>query len=77
MGGGLPPTFDEKILEPMIDKCLEPLPMSKARVKKIEVDEEKKFKGSKAVGQNDSLNEVFKKESESPKTLGKMPDKII
>ncbi len=75
--GGTPPIFDDKILEPMIQKCLEPLPLSKATVKRIEVDEEKKFKGSKAVGLNDSLNDTFKKESENPKVLGKMPDKII
>lgn len=77
MGNGLPPTFDEKILEPMIQKCLEPLPLSRARVKKIEKDEEKQFKGSKAVGVNDSLNETFKDESKSPKVLGKMADRII
>lgn len=77
MGNGLPPTFDEKILEPMIEKCLKPLPMAKARVRKIEVDEESKFKASKAVGVDDNLNEKFKKESENPKVLGKMPDSVI
>lgn len=73
-GHGLPPTFDDKLLEPMIEKCLVPLELKKAKVKKIEVDEESKFKGSKAVGIDDNLNDTFKKESASPKILGKMPE---
>ncbi len=72
MGNGLPPTFDEKILEPMIEKCLIPLPKAQARVKKIQTNEEAKFKGSKAVGKNDSLNETFK--DQQVETLGKMPE---
>lgn len=72
--GGIPPIFDEKILEPMIEKCLNPLPLAKAQVRNVERDEESKFKGSKAVGLDDNLNETFKKESASPKTLGKMPE---
>lgn len=75
MGNGIPPTFDEKILEPMIEKCLMPLPKAKAKVRKIEEDAEKPFKSSRAIGDKDNVNEVFK---DAPvKALGKMPDRIV
>lgn len=71
MGNGLPPTFDERILEPMIEKCLNPLPIAKAVVRESKKSKEN-FKGSRAVGNNDNLNETFK--DEPVKTLGKMSD---
>lgn len=79
MGNGLPPIFDEKILEPMIEKCLKPLPMGKATVKKIELDEEKKFKSSMAMDDSDNPNFMFKDVNVKGKipTLGKMPDKAL
>lgn len=79
MGNGLPPTYDDKILEPMIEKCLIPLALTKATVRKIEKNEEKVFKASKAIDQNDNPNFVFKDENVegSIKRLGKMADRDI
>jgi len=61
MGNGLPPTMQEKDLEPLIQMCLEPLPISKASTKEGK-SQEIKTKGSKAVGANENLSEVFKDE---------------
>lgn len=60
MGGGLPPTFDEKILQPWIDQCLVPLPRASAKVKDVPKEDERKFKGSKAISDKDNPNYVFK-----------------
>lgn len=60
--GGLPPTFDEKVLEPWIEECLKPLPMAKAEVKEVK-KLDMRFKASKSIGKNDgigALNEAFK-----------------
>ena len=74
MGGGLPPTFDDKILQPWIDQCLVPLPKAFAQVK--EMPKEKiRLSGSKAVGSKDNLNETFK--DDVPETLGKMSETQI
>lgn len=35
MGQGLPPTRDDKVLEPLIEMCLNPLPIEKAKVKEV------------------------------------------
>lgn len=70
--GGVPPLFDEKILEPMIEQCLKPMPVARAIVKEVKKDNEKVFKGSKAIGKKDNLNEVFKDEPIEEK--GEMPD---
>lgn len=75
MGNGLPPTFDEKILEPMIESCLKPLPMAKATVKQGKKQDEREFKGSKAISEKDNPNFVFKDEAVVEK--GKMPDSPI
>ena len=76
MGNGLPPTFDEKILEPMIEKCLMSLPESRATVKsgKPSLDE-KRLKGSKAVSGKDDLNHAFK-DAEIVER-GVMPNSVI
>lgn len=74
MGNGLPPTFDEKILEPMIEQCLTPLPIEKLVVKEGKKDNDKNY-SSKAMSKNDNPNFVFKDE-EVP-TLGKMPEAPI
>lgn len=74
MGRGLPPTFDDKLLEPMIQRCLEPLPIVKAEVKKLEKSAVK-AKVSKAVGEKDNLNYEFK--DDEIRTIGKMPDAQI
>ena len=76
MGGGLPPTFNEKILEPMIEKCLLALPESRATMKqgKSALDE-KRLKGSKAVSGKDDLNQAFRDAEIIEK--GVMPDSVI
>jgi len=72
MGNGLPPTFDEKILEPMIESCLKPLPMGKAKIKEGKKQSDSSFKASKAISEKDNPNYVFKDEKVIEK--GKMPD---
>ena len=74
-GNGLPPLFNEKILEPMIEQCLKPLPMAKATVKEGKKDSEKNYKGSKAISEKDNPNFIFK--DDEPRELGKMPNKEI
>lgn len=73
-GNGLPPLFDEKILEPMIETCLKPLPMARAEVKEAKKPVIK-FKGSKAISEKDNPNFVFK--DDEPTEMGKMSDKAI
>lgn len=76
MGNGLPPTFDEKQLEPMIEKCLKPLPMARASIKEgRKIISDKSFKGSKAISDKENPNFVFKDEEVIEK--GKMPNKEI
>ncbi len=62
MGNGLPPTRQDTVLEPLIQQCLEPLPLSKAIItegkKRVET-----FKATKAVSEDDNLNEAFKNET--------------
>lgn len=74
--GGTPPIFDEKILEPMIDKCLSPLPIAKATIRQgKKLDNENNFKASKAVGKNDNLAYQFK--DDEPTVVGKMSENAI
>ncbi len=76
MGGGIPPTFDPKILEPMIHECLKPLPIKRAEVKKGKaIDEDSNYKASKAVGKNEDLNAIFREDSANAPVLGEMPDR--
>ncbi len=76
MGGGLPPTFNEKILEPMIEKCLLALPESRATTKQGKPTlDEKRLKGSKAVSGKDDLNQAFKDAEIIEK--GVMPNSVI
>jgi len=72
MGGGLPPTFDDKVLQNWINQCLVPLPISKAKVKDLPKDNGNKFKGSKAISDKDNLNQVFK--DDEPESIGQMSD---
>ncbi len=74
MGNGLPPVFDEKILESTIETCLKPLPAAKSTVKDV-VKRQPKFKASKAIGERDNPNFVFK--DEEVQKLGKMSDQAI
>lgn len=73
MGGGLPPTFDEKVLQPWIDQCLLPLPKAIAKVKVLPKDNDKRYKGSKAVKDKTNLNYEFK--DEEPEIVGMQSDK--
>lgn len=78
-GGMHPATYDEKLLEPMIEKCLNPLPMAKLTVKTRKGDSEKNYK-SKAISDSDNPNFMFSSESDpkSPefngRIVGKLPD---
>ncbi len=76
MGKGLPPTRDDKVLEPLIQQCLDPLPLSKATVAEGKKRDDK-FKATKAVSEDDNLNEAFKKETEEGnlQKVGRMSDK--
>lgn len=74
MGRGLPPTFDDKVLQPWIDQCLSPLPIAKAKVREGKKDDERNYKGSKALSRDDDPNYLFRKESDEARPLGAMPD---
>lgn len=69
---------DDKELEILIEACLSPLPTAKAKVE-VKPIKELNLKASKAVGGNDSLNEVFKDETkdENIRKLGKMSESAI
>lgn len=72
-GNGIPPTFDPKILEPMIEECLKPLPIKRAEVKEgKKIDDERNYKSSKAIGQNDNPAQIFSEENKNPPVLGAM-----
>lgn len=76
MGNGLPPTFDPKILEPMIQECLTPLTVARAQIKKgKEIDSDRNYKATKAMGEKEDPNFIFKEESANAPVLGAMPDK--
>lgn len=62
-GQGLPPTFDDTVLEHWIQSCLEPLPEAKAEVNEMP---EKKvvLKAMKALKDEGSLEEQFKSKEE-------------
>lgn len=74
MGNGLPPVFDDKILEPMIESCLKPLPEVKMTVKDV-VKKQAKFKASKAI--SDKSNPNFEFKDDVAPELGKMPETAI
>jgi hypothetical protein len=74
MGKGLPPTFDAKILEPMIKECLKPLPIKRAVITPgKEIDDDTKYKATRA-GFKSSPTEVFKEE-DNRYEVGVMPDR--
>lgn len=71
MGNGLPPTFDERILEPFIEECLKPLPIKRAVVKEGKViDDERQYKATKAMSDKDDPNFLFREESANAPKLG-------
>jgi hypothetical protein len=71
MGNGLPPVHSDKIMEPMIEQCLKPLPPAKAEVKEVKKTKQS-FRGSKALSDKDNLNAAFK--DEPIEELGKMSE---
>lgn len=77
MGRGLPPTYDDKVLQPWIDQCLSPLPMGKAKVTAGKAESEKNYKASKALTEKDNPNFLFREESDNAKPLGKMSNQPI
>lgn len=73
MGGGMPPTFDEKILEPFIQECLKPFPIKRAAVKTgAKIDDDNNYKSTKAMDQGGDPNMLFAEENKNPPVLGKM-----
>lgn len=75
MGNGLPPTFDDKILEPFIEECLKPLTLTRAKVVKgKEIDSENNYKATKAFSESQSPQDVFR-EDENRQAIGAMPDR--
>jgi hypothetical protein len=71
MGGGLPPTRDDGVLEPLIQMCLAPLPTATASVREGKKDK-RTFRGSKAVAEKENLNIAFK--DDEVMELGKQPE---
>lgn len=66
-----PATYNEDIeFLDYIQACLTPLPKSKIEVQDLPREPEKNYKGSKAIGQGQNLNEAFK--DYEPPVLGKM-----
>lgn len=81
MGNGLPPTFDEKILEPFIEECLKPLPVKRQIVKEgKKLDDDRNYKATKGMGSGyggvpqESPTEIFK-ENENREAVGEMPNR--
>lgn len=75
MGGGIPPTFDTKILEPMIQECLKPLPIKRAAIKESKKslgNEDTDYKITKAMGDTDDPSFLFKEENQNVQKFGKV-----
>ena len=63
-GGRIPAIPNEKVYEPLIQMCLNPLPIVQVKTKK-KGEEKTRYKGSKPVNKKDNLNEIFKDDAES------------
>jgi len=70
IGRDTPSTYDDKVLENWIQQCLTPLPIASARAKELLKDNEKNYRGTKALSSKDNPNEMFK--DEPVMELGKM-----
>lgn len=70
---------DDKVLEPIIQMCLDELPEDRAKVRELPVKEVHTSKYTKAVGEDDNLNAAFAKETSEGELqkVGKMPDRAI
>lgn len=75
MGNGRPPIRNEKDLEPLVQMCLDPLPVAKATVKELP-KEKLNLKASKAVSDKENLNKAFEEETreENIVTVGEQPN---
>ncbi len=72
-GNGIPPTFDAKILEPMIEECLKPLPIKRVAVKEgKKIDDERNYKATKAMSNSDNPAMLFAEENANVPTYGAM-----
>lgn len=63
-GGRIPAIPNEKVYDPLIQMCLNPLPIVEIKTSKAK-KEKREYKGSKPVSKKDNLNEIFKEDSES------------
>lgn len=68
MGAGLPPTRDDKVLEPLIQMCLDPLPAAKVTIKDVPPKKEN-YKATKAVAEGGNLNQTFAEETKDENLL--------
>lgn len=76
MGNGMPPTFDPKILEPMIQECLKPLPIKRAAIKQgKQIDNDRNYKATKAMGEKEDPNFLFREENQNAPTIGVQADR--
>lgn len=74
MGNGLPPTFDEKILETDIEKCLIPMQNARARIK-TGVKDTHRYRATKALTDKENPNYIFAEENKNIPTVGVQPDR--
>ncbi len=65
--GGIFPTRDDKELEPYIQMCLSPLPISRAKIKEGKKEDLNISEHTAAVDDSDNLNEVFKEVTKAEK----------
>lgn len=72
MGNGLPPIFDEKVLQPWINECLKPLAPGRVQVQELPKDDGSAYKASKAMGEKDSPNFLFREETDNTPSMGVM-----
>jgi len=60
-GGYIPATYDEDAeFKDVIQACLTPLPKAQIIVRDMPKDSDASFKGTKVVGKNQDLNQIFK-----------------
>lgn len=74
MGNGIPPTFNEKLLEPMIEECLKPLQKTRAIVTEGKKDSDRNYKATKALKDSEDPNRLFSEENANVPILGVMSE---
>lgn len=70
-GQGKPPIRQDKDLEPLIQMCLEPLPIVRAEIKEAKEEKVNLSEFTAAVGEDDDLNSTFK-EITKPERIKKL-----